>query len=117
MPKPSGEQANPLEDIERTRKLAEQIHFDMETAKAVRTQSVELVAGVVADFLVSRLELLLLEPLSDNQLLGQIHEIRGTLRALGEIGDSVRNAHQFMIKRTVRERMGMGPQARKEDER
>lgn len=116
MSKSSGE-TNPLDDIERTRKLAEQLHLDMETAKAVRTQSVELVAGVVADFLISRLELVLLESLTDGQLLGQIHEIRGTLRALGEIGDSVKSAHQYLIKRAVRERMGMGPEAQKEDRR
>ncbi len=113
MPQPVNDTT--IDDIERTRKIAEQLHFDMETAKAVRTQSVELIAGVVADFLVARMEILLLDPLTDGQLLGQLHEIRGTLRALGEIGDSVKSAHQYLIKRAVRERMGMGPQARKEE--
>jgi hypothetical protein len=96
--------------LERNMRLAQALNLDLKTAQAVKTQSTEILAGVVADYLAERLELLLTDPaLKDHDLLALIHEARGTLRALGEIGDAVRRAHLYVAKKAVRDRMGLQP--------
>ena len=100
--KPDGQ-----DPIEKNIEFAETLRFDMQTAQAVRTKSTEVLCAVVADYLSTRIEALLNESLSDERLLALTHEIRGTLKALGEIGDSVRRAHTYIARKTVQERMGV----------
>ena len=96
------------DEIERNIQAAESLKFDLTTAHAVRTKSTEILSGVVADYLAGRLEALLTRPsLTDAQMLSLTHEIRGALKALGDIGDSVRRAHQYVARKTVRERIGL----------
>jgi hypothetical protein len=97
------------DELERNQRMAEALAFDLQTAQAVKTQSTELLANIVADYIVGRLEQVLLSDLPDDKLLARIHEIRGTLRALGEIGDSVKSAHTYLARKAVRDRMGLQP--------
>lgn len=104
------------DELARSQEVVERLAFDLQTAQAVKNKSTEILAGLVADFIVARLDLVLNgSDVSDEQLLRRIHELRGTLRALGEIGDSVRSAHVYLAKKAVRDRMGLAPQPSQED--
>lgn len=102
------------DDIAKSHAMAERLVFDLQTAQAVKTQSTELLANIVGHYLMERLDQILQEEMTDAKLLSRIHEIRGTLRALGEIGDSVRSAHTYLAKKAVRDRMGLRPQSEEE---
>jgi len=82
---------------------------------AFRSEPGQVILGAMLDRFADVLERLVLDPLSDEQVLVVYHEMKGMI-ALGEsLGDSIRQATQAVARSTMQDKLRQ-TQKRRSDE-